>query len=179
MRAFTACLAYLYKRADVDLVREQIKAVLPGPIASTKLTHADLLVWPSLDAPPVHYALREPADVHRPVERNGLAGEADRLVFARTPITWERWSAAWGEGHPALPGLGELLVPPGMGDGKGERGDGQSASPLPAGEEGDRRGQETIEPGPAAQGEAGRAGQEAAQAPDGVPGLHGQHLQER
>jgi hypothetical protein len=109
IKVFTACLAYLYKRAGVDLVREQVQAIVTVPLTRAKLTANELLVWPDPDADPVRYPLRESAD------QTGPDPNIDRLVFARMPITWERWSAAWrqdqdGEGHPGLPGLGELLV---------------------------------------------------------------------
>src|SRR5262249_22922443 len=50
------------------------------------------------------------------LEHPERAADIKRLVFARTPIAWDEWDAAWqkdaeGEGNPGLPGLGELLWP--------------------------------------------------------------------
>ncbi len=61
-RAFCACLAGLYKRADVDLVREQLLEALPSPVASFQLTYEGLLVWADAETPPLLHELRDGLD---------------------------------------------------------------------------------------------------------------------
>jgi hypothetical protein len=109
LRAFCLCLAGLYKRADVDLVREQLQWVLDAPTASLELTPEGLSVRPDLHGEPTFHPLREHRDDPEAPE------SAQRLLFTRAPILWERWVACWekdqdGEGQPGLPGLGEFLV---------------------------------------------------------------------
>ena len=109
LRPFEACLAYLYKRADVDLVREQVAAELPSPPVSIQVENDTLLVREEGQAEPTRIALsRDFAAILRDKA-------AERLIFARAPLTWAQWDAAWqrdaeGEGHPGLPGVGERLV---------------------------------------------------------------------
>jgi hypothetical protein len=114
-RAFGTCLAAFYKLADVDLVREQMLAHYAGQIAAARLTADGLQVWWDIHGEPVDYPLRERID--HP-ERGELVR---KLVFARTPVTWDEWVACWqadqeGKGHPGLPGVGELVLPPSCAD---------------------------------------------------------------
>lgn len=109
LRVFTSCLAALYKRCDVDFVREQVRARVPGDIVTFQLTENLLEVWRAGDAEPLRFALRDELGLE------SLDAAVDQLVFGRTPLPWRQWSEAWdkdyrGEGHPGLPGLGELLV---------------------------------------------------------------------
>jgi hypothetical protein len=109
-RVFAGCLAYLYKRADVDLVREQLRRVIPGPVVSWQLTEGELLIWRGPEGAPERIGLTDE-----------LAGEEvnkeiDNLVFSRNPLTWRDWDRAWewdsqDKCHPGLPGIGELLLP--------------------------------------------------------------------
>ncbi|MGL6097501.1 MAG: hypothetical protein ACRC7O_17100, partial [Fimbriiglobus sp.] len=101
-RAFTNALAYLYKRAGVDLVREHLRAELPTDATQFDVGPAGLLVWYGpRDQPPVLYELAAPADELRPRTPNNLhpaAGPpllAERLVFSRVTLTWPQWLAVW------------------------------------------------------------------------------------
>jgi hypothetical protein len=130
-RALTAALAYLYKLAGVELVREQIEASLPPDVASYDLTATDLVLW--LD--PHHgrslaYDLRGQAGLLSPRPPAGKpAGDgpvldARQLVFARVPLSWGRWVESWqkdqdGQGHPGL-FYGDLELV--LVDGKGQNG---------------------------------------------------------
>ena len=109
-RAFATCLAGLYKLADVDLVREQMEALLPASPAAARLTYEGLQVWWQAQGEPVSYPLRRRSRYHDQAEL------LDRLVFSRLNITWDQWVACWesdqkGQGHPGLPGLSELVLP--------------------------------------------------------------------
>ena len=109
MRAFCLCLAGLYKRSDVDLVREQILAALRTPPAAIQLNYEGLLAWTDLHAEPTFYPLRDDPD------NPDRAAETQRMVFAQMPILWDQWLECWekdqdGEGQPGLPGLSDSLV---------------------------------------------------------------------
>ena len=109
-RALTDALAYLYKRAGVDLVREQIAAVLPPAAAHFDVVADGLLVWyGSRDGPPVLYDLAHRADDLRPRTPDNLhptfgpALDADRLIFGRVRLSWPEWLAVWqadADGYP-------------------------------------------------------------------------------
>jgi hypothetical protein len=112
LRAFTLCLAGLYKRADVDLVREQIQGAFPG-MASFQVDGDELLVWTDPHGQPLRYPLRDRAkmaDSPHPV-----TPDPQGLIFARMPILWDSWVECWakdqdGTGQPGLPGLGDSLL---------------------------------------------------------------------
>lgn len=109
VRVFATCLAALYKRADVDLVREQVLAGLPPPVASLEFTADAVLVRPALHAATVAYRLgTDEGDEHE-----ALRG----LVFGRQRLPWAMWVECWrrdqeGAGHPGLPGIADALIPP-------------------------------------------------------------------
>jgi hypothetical protein len=108
-RAFCVCLAGLYKRADVDLVREQIQATLPGPVVAFQVSYEGLQVWTDPHSEPRYYPLRESQDDPRSAE------EVKHLVFGRVPIPWQQWVEWWekdqdGKGQPGLPALSESLI---------------------------------------------------------------------
>ncbi len=163
-RAFCLCLAGLYKGADVDLVREQLEAVLPGPVASIQVQPDGLRVWTDAHREPRHYRLHEDPD------NSATVVEVERLVFARTPIRWEQWLQCWekdqsGEGQPDLPISGDWLV--------------RLHGPAPEGKLATREEtghvEETSQPRPEAQGQAGAAREEA---PSPFTGLPGQQVQD-
>lgn len=183
-RVFTACLAYLYKRADIDLVREQVKARLGDPIASWQLTADELLVWRTVDGTPSHIPLRE--------DRGGREGthEIEKLVFSATPLTWEHWDRVWEQdatpaGHPGLPEADDLvgglpatlpvisIAPP---SGIMER-PGQLTPVTPANSEENTDGQQATEQGPETQGEAERTSQTPGE-PTVLPGVHREQVQD-
>jgi hypothetical protein len=112
-RAFATCLAGLYKLADIDLVREQLYAAMPGSPAAAQLTYDGLQVWWESHGEPKSYILRGPT------HRREKAELLNRLVFSRTPITWEQWVLCWQsdqqeKGHPGLPGMTEMVLPRGV-----------------------------------------------------------------
>src|SRR5262249_25083882 len=82
LEVFIICLAGFYKQADVVLVREQLQAKLPGPVASLEYTQDELLVRPSDAAQPVCYPLRD--GLGFPNEDGPLRGK----VFAWMPLEW-------------------------------------------------------------------------------------------
>jgi hypothetical protein len=101
-REFENALAYLHRRAGVDLIREQVQAALP-PAAHFDISANGLLVWfgPRDSTPPVLYDLFDPsAEFHplTPVGRRpapGPALEARRVVFSRIDLTWAEWVSVW------------------------------------------------------------------------------------
>jgi hypothetical protein len=113
LRALTTALASLYKLAGVELVREQIEASLP-PGASYDLTARGLVLW--LDrrhGRSVSYDLRDTKGLlkpHTPEGELALEGpvlDANQVVFARFPLSWQQWVQTWqkdqdGHGHPGL-----------------------------------------------------------------------------
>ena len=123
-QALENTLAYLYKRAGVELVREQVRAALPPAASRFDVVAAGLLVWLDKAAGPVLYDLRRRPIDGRPRTPDGLkpaAGPAvdpDKLFFGRAALTWAGWVAAWpvagGDGPAAFgPVCGGLcLLPP-------------------------------------------------------------------
>ena len=124
LRTFTNALSYLFKRAGVDLVREQVRAELPKDHKHFDISPAGLLVWyGSRESQPLLYDLTDPVDELRPrnpTDRKATRGptlNARQLVFSRRPLTWVKWTDAWqpGDGKPPPrfgPPEGELTPPP-------------------------------------------------------------------
>ncbi|MGE3808465.1 MAG: hypothetical protein AB7K24_27695 [Gemmataceae bacterium] len=118
-----SALAGLYKLAGVDMVREQLREVLPASVTRYDLTSQQLLVWTEqLNGQAVAYNLRANADRIAPVPLDGHAVDslphlhARDLFFSRVPLTWEEWNNCWsrdrdGEGHPHLLNGHLTLVP--------------------------------------------------------------------
>jgi hypothetical protein len=128
-RIFTNALAYLYKRAGVDLVHEQLRAVLPKDAVHFDLCPDGFLVWyGSRDADPLLYDIAEPAAQLQPRRRGwrlptiGPVLDAERLMFRRLEITWTQWTEVWrspapGDKPPQLGRWGsELPLMPVRGD---------------------------------------------------------------
>jgi hypothetical protein len=125
-RVFGNALAYLYKRAGVDLVLEQVRAALPKEAQHLDFCPEGLLVWyGGRDSAPLLYDIADPAAQFRPRvpgQRQPTAGpalDAARLMFDRTRVTWSQWTEVWrapaaGEKPRRLaPAGGELvLLPP-------------------------------------------------------------------
>lgn len=125
-RSLGNALAYLYKRAKVDLVREQIRAELPPSATRFDIVPAGLFVWyGSTGSDPVLYDIAHRADDLRPrtvdnlLPAAGPALDGDRLVFSRVRLTWAGWLAVWpaGRGHDRAPAFGPdelplMLLPP-------------------------------------------------------------------
>jgi hypothetical protein len=127
-----AGLAYLYKRAGVDLVRELLRANLPAAAVSYDITSAGLALWADpRHGPAVVYDLGSPDPKLEPRAPDGApapgwpALEAQRLVYGRVPLTWEDWVRGWEEEQhlhvfPGLPSLQLDLA------GLGETGNGEA-----------------------------------------------------
>ncbi len=147
VRAFTDALAGFYKACGVDLVREQIRTLLPAECWFA-VQGCGLVVetGPGLEKGAV-YDLDAEGPLP-PQSFDGLAPAhlrtlfADRLVFARRPIRWEDWVEAWerdlaGKGHrpPLLRGV--QLLPPGAAKRchGGRRGGGSEPAPAGPGRE--------------------------------------------
>ncbi|MFM8274622.1 MAG: hypothetical protein ACKODX_20150 [Gemmata sp.] len=101
-RVFTNALAYLHKRAGVNLVWEQVRDALPATAQHADLSPDGLLVWyGSRDSAPVLYDIVDPAAQLRPRvpgQRQPTAGptlDSARLLFDRARITWSEWTEVW------------------------------------------------------------------------------------
>lgn len=101
-REFENALAYLHRRAGVDLIREQLKTVLPSD-AHFDIVPNGLLVWfgPRESTPPVLYDLIDPGTELRPltpVSRRPAQGptlDARKLMFGRVELKWAEWVGVW------------------------------------------------------------------------------------
>jgi hypothetical protein len=118
--ALANALAGFYKEAGIDLVREQVRTLLPTG-AAFSIDDRGLLVWPGpRDPKAVYYDLGdEEAFSPRPAGATSETMlqplEAQRLLFSRTPILWRAWVEAWerdaeGKGHELL-AAGVRLLP--------------------------------------------------------------------
>jgi hypothetical protein len=116
--ALANALAYLFKRAGVDVAKEQVRAALPAGV-DFDVGPAGLLVWyDGREGPPVVYDLGDPSAELRPLtlRRRPAPGphlKAERVLFARLPLTWSQWTGVW----PATPGGAPtdrdlILLPP-------------------------------------------------------------------
>jgi hypothetical protein len=91
--ALADALAGFYHLAGVDLVREEVEALLP-PGASYGPCEAVLLVWPASGAGEETVVPLKPGTGHEPSDVPPLAG-ADELLFSARPVRWADWVAAW------------------------------------------------------------------------------------
>jgi len=95
-------LAGLYKRAGVDIVREQVEALL-GRRAAYDISAEGLVVWPGEDyATEVVYTLDGTGPAAGVVRGEPLAQappplDLERLLFARQGILWTAWTLAFRE----------------------------------------------------------------------------------
>jgi hypothetical protein len=117
---FRDALAGFYKLAGVDVVREQIEALLPAG-AAYDLTAEGLVVWPVLDGErEVVYDLDDGGELSprphgTPPPMSLPILTADAALFSATPIYWADWVRMWqldhdGKGHaPLLPPRVRLL----------------------------------------------------------------------
>jgi hypothetical protein len=157
-------LAYLYKRAGVDLIREQVRAELPKEATHFDVVSAGLLVtYGPRDSAPVLYDLAHRADDLRPRTPDNLhpaAGptlDADRVAFGRVKLTWPQWVEVWQadrEGRPGLrfgpPDFELVLLPPGrpVAPEPSANGEAHADGPPQPVEAVDRRSQESYTNGP-------------------------------
>jgi hypothetical protein len=106
-----------YKQAGVDLVREQIRSVLPD--GTTWLVAPQGLLVRTATGQEAHYAFTAEGALHpqgpdgRPVP--GLRSlPPGKLLFRRQPLAWKDWTSSWeddrlGKGHgPLLSGVYRL-----------------------------------------------------------------------
>jgi len=118
--AFQSALAGLYKRAGVDVAREQLDQSLDGGRFWIPLTSEGILLWPrdQKDAEAVYVWSDEPETAPRQgtarIDPPPPTLPAERLWFSRWTLSWLEWRNAW-EGDkagksPALPGA-PLLLP--------------------------------------------------------------------
>ena len=108
---FKACLSGFYKLAAVDLVREQIEAVIDVDDHPYDVDERGIVVWPvTAQEPALVYPLkrelpvngqalfaRAEKEVDAPVLKDDAtiaAGESPRL-FRHRPLTWQRWVDVW------------------------------------------------------------------------------------
>jgi hypothetical protein len=101
-RIFANALTYLYKRAGVEVVREQLRAELPANAVHFDIGPDGLLVWyDSREAEPLLYDLGDPVNELRPRipgQRQPTQGpvlNARALIFDRSTLSWPEWSEAW------------------------------------------------------------------------------------
>jgi hypothetical protein len=107
-RVFENALAYLYKRAGVEVVREQVRAELPAEAIHFEIGLDGLLVWyGSRDSEPLLYDLGDPVKDLRPRSpghrqpTHGPTLDAGRLIFERINLTWPQWMEVWRGGAAA------------------------------------------------------------------------------
>src|SRR5262249_28763328 len=101
-----------FKRAGVDLLREQIEASFPPPCPPYDIADEGLILWPGPEyEATVVYALDEgPAFCPRVVEGEPAAElpvlAAGQLLFRNQAVDWQEWVQAWEQGqHELLPGV--------------------------------------------------------------------------
>jgi hypothetical protein len=106
LRELTTALAGLYKLAGVDLVHEQIRANLPATITAYDISRRGLVLHSDLsNGTEAIYDLDTPEEALRPHPFTGkeAAGypvlDAGQLIFAKVPLTWQRWVDSWQPGR--------------------------------------------------------------------------------
>ena len=109
-------IVVLYKRAGVEIVREQIVAALADGRVAWDIADEGLVVWPGHDwDAEIVYPLDD-ADPLRPVSAAGRVPggfpplPATALLFAESPLAFREWVNAWADGdagspHPLLPSV--------------------------------------------------------------------------
>ncbi len=98
---FTAAVAGWYKQAGVHLIREQIEANFETDQSRYDIADRGLIVWPSAEYDAeVTYDLTKQWRI-APETRGIGPGralpvvDARQIVFARTPLSWEKWVRLW------------------------------------------------------------------------------------
>ncbi len=100
-RLWHTALRGFYKKAGVDIVREQVEACLGSPCPPYDISEEGLIVWPGLDyETEVIYDLREAPILHPRLKEGQLpenmpALAADKVLFIKTPLEWRDWVADW------------------------------------------------------------------------------------
>jgi hypothetical protein len=99
-RALETALAGLYKKAGVDLVREQVEAVLGVAPEDYAVVADGIRLRDSKDSERVWRLTDGPAAAD-------LSGSPARLLYKRVPLTWADWVAGWED----IPGAAKPVVP--------------------------------------------------------------------
>jgi hypothetical protein len=109
-RALENALAYLHKRAGVDVIREQVRAELPTEAVHFDTDPDGMLVWyGSRESTPLLYDIDDPVDEFRPrspIDHRPIPGptlDADRILFSRVSLTWSQWTEVWRPDGPVQP----------------------------------------------------------------------------
>lgn len=111
----TLALTGFYHRVGVDLVHEQVTALLGPGCPHYDVAGEQLAVWPGADdEAEVVYELRdEPVLAPRVVGGHPAAVlpklERERLLFSETPVAWADWVAAWERDQAGAPAPGPLV----------------------------------------------------------------------
>jgi hypothetical protein len=120
-RALADALAGFYHLAGVDLVREQLEALLPSGMPWA-VTEEGLLVWPAKEyATEAVYDLEEgpelaPRPLVGPLAPELPVLEGGQVFYGETPVGWNEWVETWerdraGKGHDPLLVPGVQLLP--------------------------------------------------------------------
>ncbi|MBS2011767.1 MAG: hypothetical protein JST00_02540 [Deltaproteobacteria bacterium] len=110
---FEAALAGFYKRAGVEIVREQVESLV-GEGVPYDVADEGLVVWPEGYQTEVVYDLDASGSLEGTVRGAPIASprqlDADRLLFARQAIAWSTWQGTFGEEVTATPFEGPPLL---------------------------------------------------------------------
>lgn len=111
---FEAALAGVYKRAGVDIVREQVESLLGDGVAYD-VSDEGLVVWQADYQTEVVYDLSKTGMLEGKVRGNALAEpppklDAQKLLLSRQDIAWARWVKTFGEEATSAPFEGPSLL---------------------------------------------------------------------
>ena len=101
LRPLHNAMITLYKSAGVDLIREQLQAVLPPGTTAVDLSPRGLFVRRDSQATTVIYDLTSPGDVVIPQLLEGAPAEdwpklpLRQLLFSKVPVTWKECIHCW------------------------------------------------------------------------------------
>ena len=97
-------LVLLYRLADVDLIREHLRTLLPSPQDHLDVTEHGLAIWPAdRQGPPLQVNLRLSLEVEEPSTEDVLHWDPSRVVFSERPLLRDACTQSWdakNNGHP-------------------------------------------------------------------------------
>lgn len=105
-----AALLGLYKLGGIDLIREQIQALLPHPTPPYDISDQGLSVWPNRDFREVlHYEIDDRRElIPRPLAlartHKFSAIDSEKLLLSRMPLLWDTWVNWWQAENANRPG---------------------------------------------------------------------------